>query len=165
MAGITRRSQPSSASAQTNIHRTNASIPKPPARVLDEAIPVTSSRTIARQLLDLAWPIIGLNTLSILALVIDTAMCGRLPEADKALTALGFASQLLFMLLIGMMGLTIGTVAIVACGWLAARYWPTAVQRSTLAKPWVSARWWSTLARPVWSSPASRSGGERRSSS
>lgn len=65
-------------------------------------------------MLDLAWPIIGLNTLSILALVIDTAMCGRLPEADKALTALGFASQLLFMLLIAMMGLTIGTVAIVA---------------------------------------------------
>jgi putative MATE family efflux protein len=49
-----------------------------------------------------------------LTLVVDTAMCGRLPDSEAALTALGFATQLVFLLLVLMMGLTVGTVALVA---------------------------------------------------
>lgn len=72
------------------------------------------SRSIFRQLLDLSTPIIGLNVLSVLALAIDTAMCGRLENADSALTALSFAVQVIFLLMVAMMGLTVGTVALVA---------------------------------------------------
>lgn len=69
---------------------------------------------IRRELFRLAAPIIGLNLLSVLTLVVDTAMCGRLPDSEAALTALGFATQLVFLLLVFMMGLTVGTVALVA---------------------------------------------------
>lgn len=70
--------------------------------------------SIARQLADLSAPIIGLNVLNVLALVVDTAMCGRLPNADVVLAALSFAIQVLFLLMVAMMGLTVGTVAMVA---------------------------------------------------
>ncbi|MBI2376219.1 MAG: MATE family efflux transporter [Deltaproteobacteria bacterium] len=69
---------------------------------------------IPRQLWDLAVPVIGLNLLSTLALAIDTAMCSRLPDASRALTALGFAAQIVFLLTVLMMGLSIGTIALVA---------------------------------------------------
>lgn len=75
---------------------------------------IEQPRTITRQLLDLAAPIIGLNVLNVLALVVDTAMCGRLPNADVALAALSFAIQMLFLLMVAMMGLTVGTVAMVS---------------------------------------------------
>lgn len=71
-------------------------------------------RTIFRRLFDLAMPIVGLNVLSVITLAVDTAMCGRLVDADDALTALGFASQLIFLLMVAMLGLTVGTVAFVA---------------------------------------------------
>ncbi|MEL6181633.1 MAG: MATE family efflux transporter [Myxococcota bacterium] len=74
---------------------------------------MNTRQTIA-QLWTLAYPIIGLNVLNVLALAVDTAMCGRLPNAEAALTALGFATQVVFLFIVGMMGLTIGTVAIVA---------------------------------------------------
>ena len=70
--------------------------------------------TIPRQLLDLAWPIIGLNVLTVLALAVDTAMCGRLPDADVALAGLGYATQVVFLLMVAMLGLTVGTIATVA---------------------------------------------------
>ncbi len=73
-----------------------------------------SSPTVFRQLANLAWPIIGLNVLNVLALAVDTAMCGRLPNSDTALIALGFATQFVFLLMVAMMGLTVGTVATVA---------------------------------------------------
>lgn len=73
-----------------------------------------SEATIARQLASLSWPIIGLNVLNVLALAVDTAMCGRLDNAETALTALGFATQLVFLLMVAMIGLTVGTVATVA---------------------------------------------------
>ena len=41
-------------------------------------------------------------------------MCGRLENSEDALTALGFATQLIFLLLVAMMGLTVGTVALIA---------------------------------------------------
>jgi putative MATE family efflux protein len=71
-------------------------------------------RTIFRRLFDLAMPIVGLNVLSVITLAVDTAMCGRLVDAEQALTALGFASQLIFLLMVAMLGLTVGTVAFVA---------------------------------------------------
>lgn len=72
---------------------------------------------IALRLLRLALPVIGLNTLQVLALTVDTAMVGRLPEADDALTGLGFATQVLFLVMVLMMGLTVGTVAFTARAW------------------------------------------------
>lgn len=69
---------------------------------------------ITRRLARLAAPIIGLNVLNVLALAVDTAMCGRLPNADVALAALSFATQVVFLLMVAMMGLTVGTVAMVA---------------------------------------------------
>jgi putative MATE family efflux protein len=74
-------------------------------------------RTIFRRLFDLAMPIVGLNVLSVITLAVDTAMCGRLVDAQEALTALGFASQLIFLLMVAMLGLTVGTVAFIARAW------------------------------------------------
>lgn len=71
-------------------------------------------RAIFRRLFDLAMPIVGLNVLSVLTLAVDTAMCGRLVNAEEALTALGFAGQLIFLLMVAMLGLTVGTVAFIA---------------------------------------------------
>lgn len=70
--------------------------------------------SVLRRLLDLSMPVIGLNVLQVLSLAVDTAMCGRLPDADSALVALGFATQLVFLLMVAMLGLTVGTVALVA---------------------------------------------------
>ncbi len=74
-------------------------------------------RTIFRRLFDLAMPIVGLNVLSVVTLAVDTAMCGRLVDAEEALTALGFASQLVFLLMVAMLGLTVGAVAFIARAW------------------------------------------------
>jgi len=71
-------------------------------------------RAIFRRLFDLAMPIVGLNVLSVVTLAVDTAMCGRLVDAEAALTALGFAGQLIFLLMVAMLGLTVGTVAFIA---------------------------------------------------
>lgn len=69
---------------------------------------------IVRRLLGLAWPIIGLNLLQVLALAVDTAMIGRTPQAEAALTGMGYATQLTFLLMVAMIGLTVGTVAFIA---------------------------------------------------
>ncbi|MBW2510276.1 MAG: hypothetical protein JRE81_16725, partial [Deltaproteobacteria bacterium] len=79
--------------------------------------PAGVDRTIFRRLFDLAMPIVGLNVLSVITLAVDTAMCGRLVDAEDALTALGFASQLVFLLMVAMLGLTVGTVAFIARAW------------------------------------------------
>jgi len=47
-------------------------------------------------------------------LAVDSALCGRLPDGDRALSALGFATQIAFLLLVAMLGLLVGTVALVA---------------------------------------------------
>ncbi|MEY3011640.1 MAG: hypothetical protein RIT45_375 [Pseudomonadota bacterium] len=86
---------------------------RPPQGAVTSAEPV-SEAAIARQLASLSWPIIGLNVLNVLALAVDTAMCGRLENAEVSLTALGFATQLIFLLMVAMMGLVVGTVATVA---------------------------------------------------
>lgn len=69
---------------------------------------------ITLQLAKLAWPIIGLNALQVLALAVDTAMVGRTPQAEAALTGMGYASQLAWLLMVAMIGLTVGTVAFIA---------------------------------------------------
>lgn len=75
---------------------------------------MTSKRAIMRQLASLAWPIVGLNVLNVLALAVDTAMCGRLPDSATALAALSYSTQVIFLLMVAMLGLTVGTVATVA---------------------------------------------------
>ncbi len=70
--------------------------------------------SIPRRLASLAWPIIGVNVLNVLALAVDTAMIGRSHLAETALTGLGFATQVIFLLMVLMLGLTVGTVAFVA---------------------------------------------------
>ena len=74
----------------------------------------TETTSITRQLVSLAWPVVGLNVLNVLALAVDTAMVGRLPEAANALTGMGFATQIVFLLMVMMIGLTVGSVAFVA---------------------------------------------------
>ena len=67
-----------------------------------------------QRLLALALPVIGLNVLNVLTLVVDTAMIGRMPHADDALAGLGFAVQLMFLVMVAMIGLSVGTVALVS---------------------------------------------------
>lgn len=74
----------------------------------------TSQKDIFRRLWSLSLPIIGLNVLNVLSLAIDTAMCGRLPHAKQSLTALSFATQVIWLLMVAMIGLTVGTVALVS---------------------------------------------------
>ena len=62
----------------------------------------------------MAWPLIGINVLGVLALLVDTLMCARLENADLALTALGYATQIVFLLMMGSIGLNVGVVALVA---------------------------------------------------
>lgn len=69
---------------------------------------------ITLRLLDLAWPIVGVNLLQVATLVVDSAMVGRTPAGEAAITGLGFAGQIAFLLMVAMIGLSIGTVALVA---------------------------------------------------
>lgn len=66
------------------------------------------------QLVRLSLPVIGLNLLQVLALAVDTAMVGRMQGAETALTGMGFATQLSFLLMVLMIGLTVGSVAFVS---------------------------------------------------
>lgn len=59
-------------------------------------------------------PIIGINVLQHMVLVVDTVMVGHLDNAETLLASLSFASLIIFLLMVIMMGLTIGTVAMVA---------------------------------------------------
>lgn len=76
--------------------------------------PASADVSISRKLLNLAVPIIGINTLQVLMLVVDSALCGRLPNPEPVLAALGYAVQLIWLLLVAMLGLLVGTVALVA---------------------------------------------------
>jgi putative MATE family efflux protein len=72
------------------------------------------SQSIARKLFALSAPIIGINVLTVLMLAVDAMLCGRLPESNTALAALGYATQVVFLLMVAMLGLMVGTVALVA---------------------------------------------------
>lgn len=67
-----------------------------------------------RELVRLALPVIGLNLLNVTALIVDAVMCGNLPDGEVALMALGFAGQISFIMIVIMMGVTVGAVALVA---------------------------------------------------
>ena len=71
-------------------------------------------RSIPRRLWDLSLPVIGLNVLNVLAMFVDTAMCGRVPNAPAALTGLGFAGQIVFLLQVAILGLVVGSVATIS---------------------------------------------------
>ena len=73
-----------------------------------------SQPSVGRRLFDLALPLIGINVLNVLTLVVDTLMCARLDDAETALAALGFATQLGFLMMVAMIGLTVGAVALVS---------------------------------------------------
>lgn len=75
---------------------------------------MSTSTTPISRLGRLATPVIGLNLLAVLTLAVDTAMVGRLPEAEVALAALGFSGNIAFLLLVAMIGVTVGTVAMVS---------------------------------------------------
>jgi len=76
--------------------------------------PAPTDGPVTLQLVRLALPVIGLNVLTVLALAVDTAMVGRMPGAETALTGMGFATQLSFLLMVLMIGLTVGSVAFVS---------------------------------------------------
>lgn len=76
--------------------------------------PTAKAKSMRREVLELAWPIIGLNILQVLSLAVDTAMVGRSGNAEASLIGLGYASQLMFLLMMAMIGLTVGTVASMA---------------------------------------------------
>lgn len=81
---------------------------------MNESDTLPQSQSVSRRLFGLALPIMGLNVLNVLALAVDTAMLGRIDRAEAALTGLGFATQLAFLLMVAMWGLTVGTVAFVS---------------------------------------------------
>ncbi|MFT4622936.1 MAG: putative MATE family efflux protein [Myxococcota bacterium] len=83
--------------------------PPPPA-----LLPLGICPTSLRRLVSLAAPVVGLNVLTVLSLAVDTAMLGRLPDAATALTGMGFAAQIVFLLMTAVIGLTVGSVAFVA---------------------------------------------------
>lgn len=76
--------------------------------------PAAPSGAVLRQLASLAWPVVGINVLTVLSLAVDTAMVGHTPLAEAALTGMGFATQVVFLLMVAMMGVTVGSVAFVA---------------------------------------------------
>ena len=87
----------------------------PPSTTVDalpEALPAAPSAR--RELIRMSLPVIGLNLLNVTAVIVDAIMCGHLPNGEEALTALGFAGQISFLMVVIMMGITVGAVALVA---------------------------------------------------
>lgn len=80
----------------------------------DKLLPLGICPVSLRRLVDLAWPVVGLNVLNVLALAVDTAMLGRVPDSEAALTGLGFGVQVIFLAMVAMIGLTVGAVAMVS---------------------------------------------------
>ncbi|MEC9072699.1 MAG: MATE family efflux transporter [Myxococcota bacterium] len=76
--------------------------------------PASDPQPMARRLFRLAVPLVGLGLLNVLTLVVDTAMCARLPNAEAALAGLGFAGELVLTMMVAMIGLSIGAVALVS---------------------------------------------------
>lgn len=75
---------------------------------------MNSNRAVSLRLIQLAAPIVGLNLLNVIALAVDTAMCGQLENNELVLKGLSYALQYIFFMLVFMIGLTVGTVALVA---------------------------------------------------
>lgn len=71
-----------------------------------------SPRALRHAILDLAWPVIVANFLQVLATTIDLVMVGRIGVAEIA--AVGTGGNLVFFTFTIMIGVTSGTVALVA---------------------------------------------------
>jgi len=69
-------------------------------------------RTLRREILSLAWPVIIANFLQVLATTIDLVMVGRIGVAEVA--AVGVGGNLVFFTFTVMIGVTSGTIALVA---------------------------------------------------
>jgi len=69
---------------------------------------------VTARLLSLAAPIAGVHLLNTAVLTIDVAVVGRLDSSSAALAALAFASELLFLAMVGAIGLSVGAVALVS---------------------------------------------------
>ncbi|HEY5539364.1 MAG TPA: MATE family efflux transporter, partial [Thermoplasmata archaeon] len=67
---------------------------------------------LRRSVLDLAWPVIVSNFLQVLATTIDLVMVGRIGVAEIA--AVGIGGNLVFFTFTVMIGITSGTIALVA---------------------------------------------------
>ena len=67
---------------------------------------------LRRSVLDLAWPVIVANFLQVLATTIDLVMVGRIGVAEIA--AVGIGGNLVFFTFTVMIGITAGTIALVA---------------------------------------------------
>ena len=76
------------------------------------AEPSPDPRKLRRAIWDLAWPVIIANFLQVLATTIDLVMVGRIGEAEIA--AVGVGGNLVFFTFTLMIGVTSGTVALVA---------------------------------------------------
>jgi putative MATE family efflux protein len=81
---------------------------------MEDSMAARSARSIPWRLVDLAWPIVGINLLQVTSLVVDAAMVGRSPEGEAGITGLGYAGQIAFLLMVAMIGLSVGAVALVA---------------------------------------------------
>jgi len=74
--------------------------------------PDPEGRAIRRQILSLAWPVIISNSLQVLAMTIDLVMVGRIGVTEIA--AVGIGLNLVFFATTLMIGITTGTIALVA---------------------------------------------------
>ena len=69
-------------------------------------------RTLRREILSLAWPVIIANFLQVLATTIDLVMVGRIGVTEIA--AVGVGGNIVFFTFTVMIGITSGTIALVA---------------------------------------------------
>lgn len=76
------------------------------------ADPSIERRGLRRAVLDLAWPVIVANLLHVLATTVDLIMIGRVGVAEIA--AVGVGGNLVFFTFTVMIGITAGTIALVA---------------------------------------------------
>jgi putative MATE family efflux protein len=79
-------------------------------------------RKLYQKIMKLAVPVIISNLLATFQIIADTVMLGRYQPADISLSALGVGSILLFMFFPVIMGLIMGSVAIIARRWGEKKY-------------------------------------------
>ncbi len=72
----------------------------------------TERRALRREILSLAWPVIVANFLQVLAVTIDLVMVGRIGVTE--LNAVGIGGNIVFFTFVVMIGITSGTIALVA---------------------------------------------------
>lgn len=76
--------------------------------------PPAAGPSIPARLRALTLPIMGMSLLGVVTLLVDTMICGRLPDAEVALSALAFSLSLLLLIMVAMLGLSIGATSLIA---------------------------------------------------